>query len=328
MFNNCGKYDILYILNAKPSRRRNGVIMICGIVDVGSNTIRLSIYKYEAGLTKLLLSKKSVAGLLGYVKDGALGSKGVQKACSVLCNFKDILVNFGIEKTCVFATASLRNITNTTEVLATIKERTGYEVELLSGEDEAALDFYGALHATDLKSGLVVDIGGGSTELVCFENREFSKAVSMPVGSLNLSLRHVASIIPDDAAFKKIKQDVLCELKNLKEFELTHQKTICGVGGTVRAARKIYNDMYDLPSENMVMEGELLSRILTVYKKDQKDVMKRVMQLAPDRIHTVITGMIVLSTIVGEFKTKNIVVSSFGVREGYLYKKVLGEELS
>lgn len=301
--------------------------MICGIVDLGSNTIRLSIYKFENGVTKLLLSKKSVAGLLGYVTNGALGTKGVQKACSVLNNFKDILLNFGIEKTHVFATASLRNITNTSEVLLTIKERTGYAVELLSGEEEAALDFYGAIHATDIKSGLLVDIGGGSTELVCFENRTFSDAVSIPVGSLNLSLRHVAAIIPDESAYKKIKQDVLCEIKKLKGFSIETQQTICGVGGTVRAARKIYNDMFAMSPENMVMDSEKLSKILSIYKKDQNSVMRRVMQLAPDRIHTVITGMIVLTTVAKEFKAKKIVVSTFGVREGYLYQKILGGEI-
>lgn len=302
--------------------------MICGIVDLGSNTIRLSIYKFDGGTTKLLLSKKSVAGLLGYVSDGELGSKGVQKACSVLNNFKDILINFGIGMTYVFATASLRNITNTDEVLQTIKARTGYDVELLSGEDEATLDFFGALHATDINSGLLVDIGGGSTELVFFENRVYSDAVSIPVGSLNLSLKHVSAIIPDEAAYKRIKQDVICEIKKLKQFCTPYQKIICGVGGTVRAARKIYNDMYDMTSENMEMDCEKLSKILSVYKKDQSAVMRRVMQLAPDRIHTVITGMIVLTTVAKEFKAERIVVSTYGVREGYLYQKVLGGEIS
>jgi exopolyphosphatase / guanosine-5'-triphosphate,3'-diphosphate pyrophosphatase len=302
--------------------------MICGIVDLGSNTIRLSIYKYENSQTKLLLSKKSVAGLLGYVTNGTLGEKGIGKACSVLNNFKDIILNFGIEKAYVFATASLRNITNTAEALAAIKADTGYDVELLSGEDEAALDFYGAIHAADIQSGLLVDIGGGSTELVCFENRVFSDAVSIPVGSLNLSLKHVSSIIPDEAAYKKIKQDVLSEITKLNDFEAANQKIICGVGGTVRAARKIYNDMYNLSSDNMLMDCDKLTKVLSVYKKDPNEVMRRVMQLAPDRIHTVITGMIVLTTIASQFKVKKIIVSTCGVREGYLYQKVIGGELS
>jgi exopolyphosphatase/guanosine-5'-triphosphate,3'-diphosphate pyrophosphatase len=311
--------------------------MICGIVDLGSNTIRLSIYQYENEAVKLLLSKKSIAGLLGYVEDGLLSQKGVAKVCSVLKNFRDILENFGIVNFRVFATASLRNIGNTDEVLKAIREASGFDVELLSGEEEATLDFHGAVHATDIRTGLLIDIGGGSTELVCFEEGAISGAVSVPIGSLNLSLKHVRSIIPKKEAYKKIRQDVLEELQKLKGVNFGSRKTVCivgaddgitiiGVGGTVRAARKIYNDMYDMPSDNMEMEMEKFSQILSVYRKDSKEIMRRVMQLAPDRIHTVITGMIILATVSKEFNAEKIIVSTYGVREGYLYQKVLGGE--
>ena len=257
--------------------------------------------------------------------------------CSVLRNFKDILDNFGIDNYHVFATASLRNISNSDEVKKAIREASGFDVELLSGEEEATLDFYGAVHATDLRTGLLIDIGGGSTELVCFEDRAITGAVSMPLGSLNLSLRHVRSIIPKEEAFKHIREDVLEELKRLKSVKFDPRNalcgdgtdgliTVCGVGGTVRAARKIYNDMYDLPSSNMEMEMKRFTKLLSVYRKDNKEIMRRVMQLAPDRIHTVITGMIILATVSKEYKAEKIVVSTYGAREGYLYQKVLGGE--
>jgi exopolyphosphatase/guanosine-5'-triphosphate,3'-diphosphate pyrophosphatase len=299
--------------------------MICGIVDLGSNTIRLSIYKYENGRTELMLSKKSVAGLLGYVTNGVLNAKGIAKACSVLNNFKDILTHFHIENAFIFATASLRNISNAEEVLKAIKAFTGYDVDVLSGEDEAKLDFYGALRATTLLSGLLVDIGGGSTELVRFHNDNILDAVSMPVGSLNLSLKHAPAIVPDDSGLKNIRQDVLGQLGRL---ELNGEKItdICGVGGTVRAARKIYNEMFDVPTDNMVMDTENLSQILSVYRKNSRKVLKKVIQLAPDRIHTVITGMVILATVSESFRASRIIVSTCGVREGYLQKKVLDGE--
>ena len=81
--------------------------LICGIVDLGSNTIRLSIYKYEDGI-KLLINKKTMAGLSGYVVGGELSPKGIKKACQVLNNYKNILSNFSIENSYIFATASLR----------------------------------------------------------------------------------------------------------------------------------------------------------------------------------------------------------------------------
>ncbi len=300
--------------------------MICGIVDLGSNTIRLSIYEYEEKSTKLLLSKKSVAGLLGYVTDGVMNAKGIAKACSVLNNFKDILTHFNIDKQFVFATASLRNIKNTEEVLGTIEAFTGYKVDVISGEDEARLDFYGALHATELRSGLLVDIGGGSTELVSFEDEKVINAVSIPIGSLNLSLKYAPAIVPDSAGIKNIKQEVLTELGKLDSFKYGKQPDICGVGGTVRAARKIYNELFDAASDNMAMDTKNLAKILEFYKKNSRKVLKKVMQLAPDRIHTVITGMVILSTVSETFGAGRVFVSTCGVREGYLLKKVMDGE--
>lgn len=83
----------------------------CGIADVGSNTMRLSIYQYDETGFRLLLNKKEMAGLAGYVRSGALSEGGILVACRVLTSFRDLLANLGIEELHVFATASLRNIT-------------------------------------------------------------------------------------------------------------------------------------------------------------------------------------------------------------------------
>lgn len=299
--------------------------MICGIIDLGSNTIRLSIYRFENNSLKLLLSKKSIAGLLGYIEAGELSSKGLYKACSVLSNFKEIINNFGIDNAYIFATASLRNIANRDEVLRIIKENTGFEIDLISGEEEALLDYCGATKVIDLESGLLVDIGGGSTELVSFENGVVNTAVSIPLGSLNLSLKHVNTVLPKKSDMQKMKDDLKEEYKKINLPVMRHD-TICGVGGTVRAAKKLYNNKYGLPTDNVVMEAEKFSTLLVDYKNERKDIVRSVIQFTPDRIHTVIPGMVILSTIVDKCRCSKIIVSSYGVREGYLYRKVLGGE--
>ena len=116
--------------------------MKCGIVDVGSNTIRLSIYHWEGQRFKLLMNKKEMAGLAGYIQNGLLSDSGILVACRVLAGFKELLHNFEIADLRVFGTASLRNITNTEEALETIRAVTGIDVEVLSGADEAAFSFW------------------------------------------------------------------------------------------------------------------------------------------------------------------------------------------
>lgn len=144
--------------------------MIYGIIDLGSNTIRLSFYKYENGEIILLLNKKTMAGIAGYVKDGRLSKEGIKIACDVLKQYKEIINNFGLEKVFAFATASLRNISNTDEAVTEIKEITGFTVDIVLGEVEAIYDFIGASKALDIKEGIVFDIGGGSTEILMYKN--------------------------------------------------------------------------------------------------------------------------------------------------------------
>ena len=95
--------------------------MKCGIVDVGSNTIRLSIYHWEGRSFKLLMNKKEMAGLAGYIKNGVLSDSGILVACRVLAGFKAQLRNFVTDQIHVFGAASLGNIGNTGAALETIQ---------------------------------------------------------------------------------------------------------------------------------------------------------------------------------------------------------------
>ena len=92
------------------------------------------------------------------------------------------------------STASLRLISNKNEVLEEIERRTGIFVDLISGLEEAKLDFIGATLFTDLDEGVLIDIGGGSTELVSFQDGEMLESFSMPIGSLNTYNRFVKKI--------------------------------------------------------------------------------------------------------------------------------------
>ena len=109
-----------------------------GIVDVGSNTIRLSVYNCEGQDFKLLRNKKITAGLAGYIKSGELSDAGILVACRALCSFRELAENIGVDSLSVFGTAPLRNIVNTEEAVNTINSVTGITVDVLSGSDEAS----------------------------------------------------------------------------------------------------------------------------------------------------------------------------------------------
>lgn len=133
--------------------------MKIGIIDIGSNSIRLTVYETRFDEFRILFKEKIMAGLASYVEKGALTEEGIDAACSAILEFRGILDALKITHFKVFATASLRNIKNTEEALAQILEETDSAVEVLSGEEEAYLGYFGVMEELDLKNGVIVDIG-------------------------------------------------------------------------------------------------------------------------------------------------------------------------
>lgn len=299
--------------------------MKCGIVDLGSNTIRLTVYKYEKNSFEILFSNKDMAGLAGYVENGILAKKGVEKAIYVLEDYKNIMNSLGIKNMFVFATASLRNIKNTDEAVKHIFEKTGLNVEVIDGKEEAILSFTGAKYNINEKNGLLIDIGGGSTEIVLYKNSEIISAESVPIGSLSLYKEYVSSIIPNKSEKRMIKQHIKDYLINTNVYVDEDINIICGVGGTLRAALKLNNELMNFSNNNNIIHSQDLKYILELLERNDKVSLLTILKIIPDRIHTITTGVYLLSTIVKHFEIEKIIVSKYGVREGYLINKILNK---
>lgn len=304
------------------------------IVDVGSNTVRLNIYKMEYGQPVPVLSRKESVGLASYVRNGQMLPAGIQLVTEVLSSFKVLLEGLKISNVHVFATAALRNAKNSKAAVGEIIKNSGLDVKVISGEMEAELDFIGASHALDnMESGILVDIGGGSTELVPYKDGKMLTAISLPFGSLNTYDKFVANILPTAKERKAIKKAVTEALKKLPdEFGKGAYPVICGVGGTARAANKLAIDMFRLPAEetsiNVINLGKMI-KILENREKDSVpvDALDILVRVIPYRVRTILPGMIILQTIAKYFGSETIEVTESGVREGYLYKFVVnGEE--
>ncbi len=298
--------------------------MVYAIIDMGSNSVRLCAYKAENGRVTRLFNEKEMAGLAGYVENNALSQKGMLRAVDALDSFAHILRGLDIHNVRVFATASLRNVANTDEALAFIKERTGFDIHVITGEEEGALDFLGATKLLGLTDGLLVDIGGGSTELVAYADQHIVKSVSIPIGSLNLYTRNVSDILPTKEERKNIKATVKSLLDGV-HMPSDEYPIIAGVGGTIRGARRIYNDLHAADDVSSGMDAAALRTMSKALYDGGRDARSTLLRLVPERIHTQLPGLIVLNTIIKRFHTDSVIVSDYGVREGYLFKYVLNE---
>ncbi len=299
-----------------------------GVIDIGSNTMRLSVYDYSDGKVLPLFHKKEMAGLASYIsKDKVLSQKGIDKGIEVLSEFKTLVDRLHLEHVYAFATASLRNIENTKEAVEKMNSATGFEISVISGNQEAIYAYMGAASSVEMEKGLVIDIGGGSTEMVFFSSKKIQKAISLPIGSLNMYTHFVQHVIPTKQEKKIIKQVVTTYLDQINTEAVNfNDYRICGVGGTVRAAGKLNNRMNEIENDNTVIAYKDLKKILKKFFISEEGTFKDILQVVPDRIHTIVPGLIILSTIAEYYSCSEIEISNFGVREGYIYNKLHNEE--
>ena len=283
------------------------------VVDLGSNTIRMTLYDVqEQGGFQALFSEKRMAGLVNYIRSGSLTREGIEVTCSVLRGFQRLLAQFGPVPVHVFATASLRNIRNTEEVLAAIRENTGQEVEVLSGELEARYGCIGAMLTCPLAGGAVFDIGGGSTEIVLLENGKIVSAQSLDIGSLNLYNRYVSELWPSRPEIDELTSAVR---KKLRKADPPKKPSpfICGTGGTARAVLKIANQYLEKPESNRLLTVAELDRTAAMLLDRKNTARKLILKNCPDRVHTILPGVIVMTTVTHKLCKEQLYISRYGV---------------
>ncbi|MCL2172446.1 MAG: phosphatase [Nitrososphaerota archaeon] len=294
------------------------------IIDLGSNSVRLSIYSYENGKFDKILNQKEIVGLAEYVTNDTLDIIGIQKACAILKVFKEIALNFTkLPDIHLVATASLRNITNRAEAVKLIVEETGLMPDVIEGETEAALGFAGASQYVNCDNGVMIDIGGASTEIVLFRDYRVVNLVSLPIGCLNLAVKYVSEIIPKKSEMKQITEAIRNQFSKINWETDADYPLMIGIGGTLRAALKLSHSVFDLPPEQKSIETRYIKKITKLLIDNKKDIYHTTYKTIPERLMTILPGLAILRFAIKKFECKTITVSEYGVREGYLVDRVL-----
>ena len=294
-----------------------------GVVDIGSNTVRLEVYNVNDQYIQLFFKKKEFLGLANYVEKGSLTEEGIKKTIEVLKDYSSICDLLATKELFIFATAAIRNAKNSKEVIETIESEIDHKIDLISGEREAELGFKVVSNRFGLDTAVNIDIGGGSTELSVYENGVFVVSKSFPEGSLSLYREYVSGILPKKSEIKTIRDKINSYIEE-ENIGVKRRKKVCGVGGTMRLVNRIVANYYGEDTGDIIN----VKRLKKIYKKLlQKDMqlIKLILRLAPERIHTIIPGMIILIQLCDKLDVKAILVSNSGVREGYLISKIEGE---
>jgi len=289
-----------------------------GIVDIGSNSIRLVIYDGPARIPSILFNEKIMAGLgRNLARDGALAPEAIDRAVAALARFRLLAEQMAVASLRTVATAAVRDATNGAEFLTRLAA-IDLDVELLSGEEEAAMAGYGVLAGIPNADGLVGDLGGGSLELARVSNGAVHERASFPLGVLRLTALHEKGRgALDRAVDKALEKAGWGDIPTGLPFYL--------VGGSWRALARLDMHLTDYPLpiiHHYRMAAEEAQRLVRVLAHIDNKRLREVIGVTASRIPNLPIAAALLAALVRRLNTSGMVVSAYGLREGLLHRSL------
>lgn len=301
-----------------------------GIIDVGSNTVRLCVYDVSEDTNKFktIMNRKIVAGLAAYVENDCLTDEGIKVAIDSVRRCLKRASYLSPVRVDVFATAVLRNITNSAEAVAALEKGAGTKVTLLSDYDEAHLGFVGASHQDNLCNGVLIDIGGGSAEVTLIAGGKDVLGTSLPIGSLLSYKRFVSDILPTPEELTAIRKATAALLDKEPVGMTEHRVSrLFGIGGSIRALGEANAHLNPEADENELTREDAFELARDI-SENRRAYITAVLNTAPERLHTISCGLAILLELFDRFDAQTLYICENGVREGFLLERVLGKEVS
>lgn len=297
---------------------------ILSAIDIGTNSTRLLTVKL-CNTAYQVLAAGNVITRLGRQVDssGKLGQSQMLETARVIADFADIAKSKGSEMILAIATSAVRDAQNKEEFISMVKEMSDIDVTVISGHQEAALSYSGAMLDVKESSGVIVfDIGGGSTEIIA----DRDNAVSLDVGAVRMTERFLSYDSPDDSSRQQVYQYVIEQLEAAQLKSLASQSAI-GVGGTVTTYAAIAQELEPYDSSKVhgyLLQKDELERIvkgLSAMNKEQRTAVKG---LQPKRADIIIAGGIILMALLDYFGLKCIKASETDILYGIINEYMVG----
>jgi exopolyphosphatase/guanosine-5'-triphosphate,3'-diphosphate pyrophosphatase len=304
--------------------------MILAAIDMGTNTIRLLLaQKTEGCRFKVLYQESRIARIgEGFGKSRIITDAALTRTLNILNDYKKIIVNLKAENIVIVATSAIREAKNKESFVKLIKENTGFEINIISAQKEAYLTQLGIIYNIEdiisQKEWMAFDLGGGSTEFIFSQGKNFIDSFSIPYGVVKLLEMFVENDPPSAIELNNIRKFFLAEL----EKRYKHNRNIdlvVGNAGTVTSLSAIDLKLIDYSYEkvegyrlNSQSIDRILKRLLTLTKAER---LKEFNMLEKGREDVIVVGAVVVKSIL-EFFSKNYLIATNGsLREGLLIER-------
>jgi exopolyphosphatase / guanosine-5'-triphosphate,3'-diphosphate pyrophosphatase len=309
--------------------------MRVAVVDIGTNSSRLLVADLEDGRVVRQLTKHSEVTRLGEGVDatGRLGDEPMERVFGVLEAYRDEADELGAELRVGVLTSAVRDATNGDEFTTAVRERFGFDARTIDGDTEAALTFAGATSERDPADRMplvVVDIGGGSTELVQGAGGTLEFHVSTQAGVVRQTERHLHTDPPRHDEIQALATEVRgIFLDNVPEAVLDDVSAGIAVAGTATSAAAIAQELMPYDPDKVhgyVLERTELDRLLQMLAALPLDERREVPGLHPDRAPTIVAGIVILQQVLDAFALDRVEVSDHDILQGAAARFAQGSE--
>jgi exopolyphosphatase / guanosine-5'-triphosphate,3'-diphosphate pyrophosphatase len=299
---------------------------VVAFVDMGTNSVRLMIARFESGKAykELSLQKEMIRLGEGQFDDDKIKPEAMERAVAVCRNFVNMAKTFGADEIVAVATSATRDASNQKEFLELLRNEAGIEMNLVSGKEEARLIYLGVSRGDKINGPtLFIDIGGGSTEVIVGDNSEYSFLDSMKLGAIRLSMKYTEEIegpVPLKLyamMCDHVKNTSIRPVQSIRAFGI---KEALGSSGTAQNLAEI--------AKQVIYKGDE-SRKSLLRLKDLKQISKLLCSLPlrerrnvpgmnPKRADIIIAGAAILETILSETGIHELRISTRELRDGLL----------
>lgn len=294
-----------------------------GVVDIGSNTVRLVVYDIASHLPVPMFNEKAACRLgAGLPDTGCLNPDGVEQAITSIDRFVRLSRAMSVDALSLVATAAVRDAADGAAFTKRIEKVCGVQVEVLSGEEEATFAALGVMNGIPEAEGIVCDLGGGSLDLVHVSGGKCQRHASLPFG--HLRLHEISAGKPG-----KARKLVASAIKESGWADDLKGRTIYAVGGSIRAIARLDIEQSGYPLhivDNYTMRRSDAKQLAELVSNLSAETLRRIPSVRSKRAETLPMAAVVFDVLIDVFAPKEIMFSAFGMREGKMISMIPSSE--
>ena len=293
------------------------------IIDIGSNSARLVIsHIYKNGASNMVYNQKEALRLSQKVDgNNMLTEAAFASTIETMKSFAYMCQIYRVDKTIAVATAAIRNAYNGVDLVSRVMEETGIQLHIISGNTEAYISYLGVINTLDVKHGIIFDLGGGSTELIYFKDRQIVDSVSLSLGAVNTTgMFNTRNEMPPNV-FSDISFFITSHLDHypwLKQQGLP----LIGVGGTARTIAKMIQRSKKYPAtkiHNYSISVQTFRNLFAQLRETNLEQRKKISGLSKDRSDIILAGCSIINCLFDVTGSKKMITSGCGLREGLFF---------